>query len=556
MPVPARIGRFRVTGELGRGAMGTVYRAHDDALDREVAVKVMGHGLVEAEARARFQREARAAARLHHQNIVVVYELGEHEGAPFMALELLEGIDLARAIASGLRPDPRATLPLVLQILAGLAHAHEHGIVHRDVKPSNVFLPHDRPAKIMDFGVARLAGLGSTTSGAVVGTPNYMSPEQARGGEIDGRSDLFSVGLILYELLTGDKAVQADTVVAALYKILHESPDLSVLPVGPGWDELRQVVERACARAPAERYPSATAMAEGVASALRSFGGTVDLSAATNRFLVLPRPRAHASGASSLSVATPLPSGPAVETAAAGGTVRTPTPSSPPRALWLGVAALLVTVAGAVLAGALRWRTPDPARSSSSSSLPATAAVAAATTEARTIAPAAISTTASGPAVSSTAPEQVRSLAATPRLPPPPTQPVTARRAQPPAGEDALRGPGSVPERGAEGVARGPGGGSVDERLARARGELQQARWSRALSEARAVLEAAPDNAEASRIAQEAEVELVIEDSLARARAALRAGDRETAIEEVRRGFLVRKNDPRLLAMHREALQQ
>ena len=174
MGVPERIGRYQVLGELGQGAMGTVYRGRDEMLDRDVAVKVMSKGLADADARARFLREARAAAKLQHPNIVVIYELGEHEGAPFMVLELLEGVDLQRAIDGGIRPDPRATLPVVLQLLAGLGHAHEHGIVHRDVKPSNVFLPFGRPAKIMDFGVARLAGLGTTTAGVVVGTPNYM----------------------------------------------------------------------------------------------------------------------------------------------------------------------------------------------------------------------------------------------------------------------------------------------------------------------------------------------------------------------------------------------
>ena len=229
MATPARIGRYRVLGVLGQGAMGVVYRARDDSLDRDVALKLM-RGAGGAEDRARFLREARAAARLQHPNIVTIYEADEHDGEPFIAMELLEGTDLQRAIEAGLRPDPKVTLPIVLQLLAGLGHAHEHGIVHRDVKPSNVFRPRGRPAKIMDFGVARLAG-GSAASG-VVGTPNYMSPEQVRGGSVDGRSDVFSAGLILYELVTGEKAYRGDSVVALLYKIAHEDPDLSLLPRG------------------------------------------------------------------------------------------------------------------------------------------------------------------------------------------------------------------------------------------------------------------------------------------------------------------------------------
>ena len=192
MSVPPQIGRYRILGELGRGAMGTVYRGRDEALERDVAIKVMSVKGADADARARFSKEGRAAARLQHPNIVTIYELGEHQGAPYMALELLEGMDLQQAIEAGFRPDPRVTLPIVLQALAGLGHAHEHGIVHRDVKPSNVFLPRGRPAKIMDFGIARLAD-GPTTRKMLVGTPNYMSPEQVRAGDLDGRSDLFSV---------------------------------------------------------------------------------------------------------------------------------------------------------------------------------------------------------------------------------------------------------------------------------------------------------------------------------------------------------------------------
>ena len=291
MGVPERIGRYQVLGELGQGAMGTVYRGRDEMLDRDVAVKVMSKGLADADARARFLREARAAARLQHPNIVVIYELGEHEGAPFMVLELLEGVDLQRAIDGGIRPDPRATLPVVLQLLAGLGHAHEHGIVHRDVKPSNVFLPSGRPAKIMDFGVARLAGLGTTTAGVVVGTPNYMSPEQVAAGELDGRSDLFSAGLILYELVTGEKAFQADSLVSIMYKILHEAPDLGLIPDGRQWERLRAVLARALARKASDRYPDARAMSAELGQALSDLGGTLDWSApADQALLVRPKP--------------------------------------------------------------------------------------------------------------------------------------------------------------------------------------------------------------------------------------------------------------------------
>ncbi len=337
MGVPERIGRYQVLGELGQGAMGTVYRGRDEMLDRDVAVKVMSKGLADADARARFLREARAAARLQHPNIVVIYELGEHEGAPFMVLELLEGVDLQRAIDGGIRPDPRATLPVVLQLLAGLGHAHEHGIVHRDVKPSNVFLPSGRPAKIMDFGVARLAGLGTTTAGVVVGTPNYMSPEQVAAGELDGRSDLFSAGLILYELVTGEKAFQADSLVSIMYKILHEAPDLGLIPDGRQWERLRAVLARALARKASDRYPDARAMSAELGQALSDLGGTLDWSAPADQALLV-RPKPTPRGAPTLEAprpgigaATPRAPAPRPEPARPG-TARTGGAASPLRA--------------------------------------------------------------------------------------------------------------------------------------------------------------------------------------------------------------------------------
>ncbi len=288
MPSPERIGRYRILGDLGRGAMGIVYRGRDDDLERDVAIKVMTKGGADDSARARFLREARAAARLQHPNIVVIYELGEHEGCPFMVLELLQGIDLQHALEGGIRPDPRLILPLVGQILAGLGHAHEHGIVHRDVKPSNVFLPVGQPAKIMDFGVSRLAGASvTTTSGALSGTPSYMSPEQVSGEEIDGRSDLFSVGLMMYELLTGEKAIQADTVVSVLYKVVHETPKLSLLPDAPEWRRLRAVLERTLARRREDRYPDARAMSADLVLALAELGGaTSDWTSPSERLLL------------------------------------------------------------------------------------------------------------------------------------------------------------------------------------------------------------------------------------------------------------------------------
>lgn len=538
MPGPERVGRYLVLGELGRGAMGTVYRARDEGLEREVALKVMSKGAADDAARARFLREARAAAKLQHPNIVVIYELGEHAGVPYMALELLEGVDLQHAIEQGLRPDPRVTLPLVLQMLAGLGHAHEQGVVHRDVKPSNVFLPVGRPAKIMDFGVARLAGAAmTTTSGAVSGTPSYMSPEQAAGEEVDGRSDLFSVGLILYELVTGEKAIQGDSVVAAMYKVLHETPDLSRIPQGPEWRRLRALLQRTFERQPGERFPDARSMSSELVAALADLGGTPDWSAPADQALLprrRPQPQAEAGAASGVAPASPqrAPAGRAF------APVRTETRGR--RRLVVPAVAIVVVLAAAVVWLA-RGASPPPAAEPTASPVPASSApssppdlAAASSTAAR--APAAL--TAATPSFSTTTAPASGAQAATPEATTPPAPEAT--NAGPPA---AAAGSPAAP-------------GDPATHLVRAREALVRKAWAEALAEARTAVSAAPNDAEARGLAQLAEAELVVEDCLRKARAALDRGDRDGALEELRRGSLVRRSDPRLIELHRLVVQQ
>ena len=501
MATPARIGRYRVLGVVGQGAMGVVYRARDDSLDRDVALKLM-HGAGDAEDRARFLREARAAARLQHRNIVTIYEADEHDGEPFIAMELLEGIDLQRAIEAGLRPDPKVTLPIVLQLLAGLGHAHEHGIVHRDVKPSNLFLPRGRPAKIMDFGVARLAG-GATAAG-IVGTPNYMSPEQVRGDPVDGRSDVFSAGLILYELVTGEKAYRGDSVVALVYKIAHEDPDLSLLPRGGDWARLRDVLSAALARDPEQRYPTAGHMQDQLALALRDLGGTADWTTASDRGVLARR--------GARRVAGPAPGeGPASSPAAA------PPRAAPTRRLGLALAAVaavgVAAVGGLLLARSRRPPdTPAPASSLAAAVLPA---------------PATTAPTSRPPA---STPE------ARPSASPPSPTPGPLARAAPP------ESPSSPEETPAP----------VAGRIERANDLLEKGRFAAALAEARAVLRRDPGHAEAKMIAEEAEAALVVETRLRDARAALKRGDRDAALAEVRAGLAVSPNDARLLGLFRE----
>jgi hypothetical protein len=265
-----RIGRYLITGRIGRGGMGMVYRGLDEALEREVAVKTLNaEGTLDADSRARFEVEARAAARLQHPNIVTVYELGEDRGLPFIAMEMLPGVDLETVLRSGEEIPLAEKLDVVGQVCRGLAYAHERGIVHRDVKPSNIRLLEDGAAKIMDFGIAKLGGTHLTKTGMMVGTVHYMSPEQVRGQPLDGRSDVFSVGVILYELLAGERPFRGEGATQVLYKIVNEEPppvDLTAL--GDFAPRLQEILSRALAKDPDARYPGAAALGAGLAAVL------------------------------------------------------------------------------------------------------------------------------------------------------------------------------------------------------------------------------------------------------------------------------------------------
>ncbi len=265
-----RIGRYLITGRIGRGGMGMVYRGLDEALEREVAVKTLhAEGSLDADSRRRFEVEAKAAARLQHPNIVTVFELGEDRGLPYIAMEMLPGADLDALLRSGDEMPLTEKLDVIVQVCRGLAYAHERGIVHRDIKPSNVRLLEDGTAKIMDFGIAKLGGTHLTKTGMMVGTVHYMSPEQVRGKPLDGRSDVFSAGVILYELVAGERPFRGEGATQVLYKIVNEEPpppDLAALgELGP---KLQSILSRALAKDPGARYPGAAAFADELAAVL------------------------------------------------------------------------------------------------------------------------------------------------------------------------------------------------------------------------------------------------------------------------------------------------
>jgi serine/threonine-protein kinase len=271
---PRRIGRYVVEGEIGRGAMGLIFKARDPVIGRVVAIKLVSTELLDSAERAdflrRFEHEVQAAGRCSHPNIVAVHDYALHEGHPFLVMEYVEGTSLKDALRGGLRPSIPEAAALVQAILAALACAHANGVVHRDIKPANILLARNGATKVADFGISRIEGSDVTQVGDVVGTPNYMSPEQCLGEPVDGRADLFSTGVLLFELLAGRRAYDGRSQIEVTRKIVDGAPPIlpdSVLAAAPG---LAQVIARSLARNREERFAGAEAMAEALRAALQA----------------------------------------------------------------------------------------------------------------------------------------------------------------------------------------------------------------------------------------------------------------------------------------------
>ena len=225
---PESIGKYRVTRALGRGAMGTVYEGFDPVIERRVAIKTILAEYLEAaemqEASTRFKREAQAGGRLQHPAIVAVYEYGEDKDMAYIVMEYVEGRELKRILADGPRLELIDVFEIMKQLLGALDYAHKQGVVHRDIKPANVMVTAGNKVKVMDFGIARLESSSLTQVGTVVGTPTHMSPEQLMGIPADGRADLWSAGVILYEMLTGASPFLSETPAAVMHKVLQLEP--------------------------------------------------------------------------------------------------------------------------------------------------------------------------------------------------------------------------------------------------------------------------------------------------------------------------------------------
>jgi ferredoxin/hemoglobin-like flavoprotein len=255
-----QIGKYRIVERIGHGAMGEVFRAHDPVLDRHVALKIMAAG--DDERLQRFHREAQSAARLSHPNIVVVHDFGEDAGRFFMAMELLEGHDLKTAIANGSLGDIHGKLRVMSQVCDAIAFAHARSIVHRDLKPANIFLLGNQQVKILDFGLARLAHSDMTGTGAILGTPHYMAPEQIKGQKIDARADIFALGAVFYELLSNRRAFEGESIHNVLYKVLHHDPEpLRTFGIVPA---VSDIVARALMKDPTRRFQSVIEMRDAI----------------------------------------------------------------------------------------------------------------------------------------------------------------------------------------------------------------------------------------------------------------------------------------------------
>jgi serine/threonine-protein kinase len=367
-PAPEYIGKYRIEKVLGKGAMGVVYLARDPTIDRPVALKtiVLPEGLDDQkvkEFRARFLMEARAAGRLSHPSIVTVYEAddGARSGIPFIAMEYVEGLPWNYKIRRGAKQDPDSVLPLIREIASALAYAHQSGVIHRDIKPANIVQTPDGHVKLMDFGIAKIPTSELTREGQFLGTPAYMSPEQVMGKTVDGRSDLFSLGTVLYELLTCQKPFPGEEMTSVGFRICKEQPRPAedINPDIP--PDVRQILRHLLEKSADDRYATAVELVQDIDAYMAGAGlphaGTT------------PSPATTSMSDSTVITGPPSDEGAHTQPAASGKQSSRPTPprrhpSFRPGLVILGLAGLFVIAvagAGALLMVTNSWGTALPA---------------------------------------------------------------------------------------------------------------------------------------------------------------------------------------------------
>jgi eukaryotic-like serine/threonine-protein kinase len=368
------IGRYQLLEKLGQGGMGVVYRARDTLLERIVAIKVISAPIDQnSELRERFFREARAAGKLSHKNIITIHDLGEHDGQPYLAMEYLEGQDLLARMAAPQRISLRRKVEIATEMCEGLDYAHAHGVVHRDIKPANIFITDGGTVKILDFGLARLVTSELTRSNMMMGTINYMAPEQIRGDKVDHRVDIFSTAVVLYELLSGRRAFEAESFAATLYKILQEVPEPLQL-IDPSIPvELIHIVECGLAKPRDERYQHMSEMLVDLAvyrqrmHALDSPGSgqtsPVEVRSPSGRLMPLSDGAAPTIAGPHTPVSTPLPP--------TSGAASTPPMNGSRTVAVFAVALLALSIAGVAMWKATR---PRPAPTETTTAAPAPSA--------------------------------------------------------------------------------------------------------------------------------------------------------------------------------------
>ncbi|MBI3284848.1 MAG: serine/threonine protein kinase [Burkholderiales bacterium] len=268
----SRVGRFYLTEKIGKGSNGSVFLGHDPVIDRDVAIKILiasGGASDKRQREQQFINEARAAGRLSHPNIVTIYDASSEGGTTFIAMEFLQGQDLRHLLAAGSQFDIIETANIIRRIADALAYAHTHGVIHRDIKPANIFILPNKQPKVVDFGIARSPNRILDESGQpeptlfntnILGTPNYMSPEQAGGKPVSAQTDIYSLGAVMYEMLTRQKPFQTEEINKLLHQIIHKIPKApsDIAPNVPA--SLSRIVMKAMQKNPAERYQNAAEM--------------------------------------------------------------------------------------------------------------------------------------------------------------------------------------------------------------------------------------------------------------------------------------------------------
>ena len=361
---PKLIGRYEIVAEIGRGAMGSVFKARDPAVGRIVALKTVHAAALAGDSateyRTRFYREARASGVLAHPGIVPVFDVGEHEGAPFLVMEFVDGRTLADPIKKGERFSLDRVCEIGQQIADALGYAHRQGVIHRDIKPANILMTSreiygsERP-RITDFGIAKLASSEITTSGQLLGTPSFMPPEQFTGQPVDGRADLFSLGVILYCLATGEQPFAGETMTAVSYKVVYTEP-IPPTKLNPAISQgLERVILKTLAKSPADRFQTCEELAEVLASIRAGApAATSESVAATLDANATLGPSPVASPPAPLRTNAPVPPAAQKDPAIGPGSVQGAGKSAKPQVETV-FALILLAIAGVGIVGAGFW---------------------------------------------------------------------------------------------------------------------------------------------------------------------------------------------------------